>query len=99
MSTENVKSVMAVLALLAIIVAFFCDKLQAEYVTGVFGLIIGHYFESQKTAIATKQVEEKNAEIQSLKASTQDTLAKSLEDKNAEIQSLKSNILLAKYSK
>lgn len=71
MSNKNVKAIMAFVTLGAIVVGFFVEKLSPEYATGIFGLIIAHYFESQKTDLVLKQVEDKEVEIQSLKSEVQ----------------------------
>lgn len=67
LSKDSIKAVFALSILLSIIVGFFMGMIPTEYFTGIAGLIIAHYFESQKTDIVQKELENKVAEIESLK--------------------------------
>jgi len=68
LTRNNIKAIFALVSLLSVVVGFFIGLVPVEYFTGLVGMVIAHYFEAQKTDIVSKQLDEKVAEIESLKS-------------------------------
>lgn len=67
-SKNTIKALFALIIILSVVVGFFIGIIPVEFFTGMAGLIISHYFESQKTEIVQKQLDGAQVELQQLKS-------------------------------
>lgn len=69
LTTQTIRAIFAFCVLIASIVGFFMSLIPAEFFTGIVGLVISHYFESQKTQIVQNELNDAKIELQHLKKS------------------------------
>ena len=75
LSKNSVKALFALIIILSIVAGFFIGLVPVEFFTGISGLIISHYFESQKTEIVQKQLDNTISELQQAKSENVELLA------------------------
>jgi hypothetical protein len=75
LSKNSVKALFALIIILSIVAGFFTGLVPVEFFTGISGLIISHYFESQKTEIVQKQLDNTISELQQAKSENVELLA------------------------
>jgi hypothetical protein len=75
LSKNSVKALFALIIILSIIAGFFTGLVPVEFFTGISGLIISHYFESQKTEIVQKQLDNATVELQKVKSENVELLS------------------------
>jgi len=68
MPTITAKDIYAFIILGAIVLAFFMDKLSAEYFIGIASSIITHYYKQAESDRLEKKLNNAEAELQSYKS-------------------------------